>query len=177
MSHLFDRLPRPQRHGAAAAALGLTVLVLLAGCGDDESGSETGSATDSTVTGRSTFSATIASNVDTTDQRTGNLLGIQTSLLAVLASSDPVAACETYATTKYVRSAFGDLDGCKGAMSSGSAARGVYTSSFKVDGDTATAVAFPKGGALAGEKIEVTLIKDGSLWKVDVVRSDVPVGP
>jgi hypothetical protein len=76
-----------------------------------------------------------------------------------------------------VTAAFGDLSGCRAAQTSGGAAKSVDASGLSVDGETARATVVPAGGPSAGEKIEVTLVKDGHVWKVDSAKANVPVGP
>jgi hypothetical protein len=103
---------------------------------------------------------------------------IRSAITAVFASGDPVAACETYATASYVAQAFGDLDGCKAAQTSGGRARAVTMTRIVVNGDKATALAVPIGGPSADEAIDVSLVKDADTWKVDsTVAPNVAVGP
>jgi hypothetical protein len=35
----------------------------------------------------------------------------------------------------------------------------------------------PKGGVYSGEKLTVTMVKEGDDWKIDAVKSNAPVGP
>lgn len=171
------RYPRSPRHGAAAAAL---VVALLAGCGggtSDTSGSDVGV----TTVGTDAASATVAPPPPPAAPTAGAARSdeslIRGAVTAVFASGDPAAACEKYATSAYVASAFGDLSGCQAAQQSGAAAKGVTISGVVAGGDTATAVAVPSGGPSDGETVELTLVKDGAIWKVDSAKADVPVGP
>jgi hypothetical protein len=163
-------LPRLERHGAAAVAV--VAVVVLGGCGSDDSGSaESGS----TSTGGSTWSVTVANNMDAKpDGEVGQALK---AITEVLGGADRVAACETYATTNYVTTAFGDIDGCKAAISAGASSKGLEISTPDISGDSATSIVTPQGGPSAGEKIHVTLVKDGDVWKVDTAKANVPVGP
>jgi hypothetical protein len=171
------RYPRAPRHGAAAAAL---VVALLTGCGGGSG--DTGS-TDVGVTtaGTDTVSATDATAPPPAAPTAGAARSdeslIRGATAAVFASGDPAAACEKYATPAYVASAYGDLSGCRAAQQAGAAAKRVAVSGVAIDGDSATAVAVPGGGPSDGEKIELTLVKDGAIWKVDSARANVPVGP
>jgi hypothetical protein len=169
------RYPRSPRHGAAAAAL---VVALLAGCGGgDTSSSDVGV----TTVGTDTAAATVAPAPTPAAPIAGAARSpeslIRGAITAVFASGDPAAACEKYATPAYVASAYGDLSGCRAAQQSGAAAKGAAISGVVVGGDTATAVAVPSGGPSDGEKIELTLVKDGAIWKVDSAKANVPVGP
>jgi hypothetical protein len=166
-------LPHLERNGAAAVAV--FAVALIAGCGGDSNNSGTTAPTAAGTT--STWSATIANNLGTNGTGSDVFL-IQKSILSVFASRDATAACETYATSKYVSTAFGDIAGCKAAQTAGGSATSVKATGFKVSGDTATATVVPTGGPSSGEKINVSLVKDGGTWKVDsAVAPNVPVGP
>jgi hypothetical protein len=171
------RYPRAPRHGAAAAAL---VVALLAGCGGG-SGDTGSSDVGVTTAGTDTVSATVAPAPPPAAPTAGAARSdeslIRGAISAVFASGDPAAACEKYATPAYVASAYGDLSGCRAAQQAGAAANGVTTTGVLVSGDSAKAVAVPSGGPSDGEKIELTLVKDGAIWKVDSARANVPVGP
>jgi hypothetical protein len=163
-------LPGIERYGAAAAVL---AIVFFAGCGGDSSDStEPASTTTAGSTSGATWTATIANNLGNGDQAQA----IQ-ALTAVFGSPDPVAACETHATSNYVTTAFGDVDGCKAAIEAGASSKEIHFSPPTINGDSASAVVTPSGGPSAGEQIHVTLVKDGDVWKVDSAKSDVPVGP
>lgn len=171
------RYPRAPRHGAAAAAL---VVALLAGCGGG-SGDSGSSDVGVTTAGTDTAGATVAPAPPPAGPTAGAARSdeslIRGAISAVFASGDVPAACEKYATSAYVASAYGDLSGCQAAQQSGGAAKRVAVSGVAIDGDSATAVAVPSGGPSDGEKIELTLVKDGAIWKVDSARANVPVGP
>lgn len=166
------RHPRDSRHGAAAAAL---VVALLAGCGGGSGGLEDLGVTTVVTDTAATVAAPPAAPTAGVARSDESL--IRGAITAVFASGDPAAACEKYATLSYVATAYGDLSGCQAAQQAGAAARGVTTTGIVVSGGTATAVAVPIGGASAGERIELTLVEDGAVWKVDSARANVPVGP
>jgi hypothetical protein len=169
LRHVRRGPPRIERHGATAVAV--FAVALIAGCGGDSN--EPGSTASTAAGTTSTRSATIAN-----DSTQNDLVLIQKSILAVFASGDPTAACETYATAKYVSTGFGDISGCKAAQTAGGSATSVKATGVKVSGDTATATVVPTGGPSSGETINVRLVKDGGTWKVDsAVAPHVPVGP
>lgn len=173
MRHLRNRLPRLERDGAPALAVLAIVLAAAGGCGGggDDGGASTAPApagTDSVPAAATGAAATGAPD----DKKL-----ISAAINAVFASGDPVAACETYATASYVATAFGDLSGCRAAQSSGAAARSVLVSKVKISEGSAAAVAVPTGGANSGERIDLTLVRDGAAWKVDSGHANVPVGP
>lgn len=99
------------------------------------------------------------------------------ALTTVFGAHDAVAACAIYATSKYVTTAFGDVDGCKAAIAAGASSNELHFSPPAITGETATSVVTPKDGPSAGEAIHVTLVKDGDIWKVDSAKANVPVGP
>jgi hypothetical protein len=165
----------PRLEGYGAAAVAVIAGVLFAGCGGDSNKS---GATASTAAGTtSKRSPKTADNLGT-DGTQSDLFLIQKSLLAVFASGDPAQACETYATGKYVTTAFGDTEGCKAAQTAGGSAKSVKATNFTVSNETATATVVPTGGPSAGEKIDVRLVKDAGTWKVDsAVAPNAAVGP
>ncbi|MGZ5333285.1 MAG: hypothetical protein ACXWD7_05195, partial [Solirubrobacterales bacterium] len=99
------------------------------------------------------------------------------SIEAVFVSADPVQACETFVTEAYVTEAFGDASGCRAAQVPAAAATSVDVSRVEVSGDGATAIAVPHGGPSDAQSVHVALRRDEGVWKVDSLRSDVPVGP
>lgn len=171
------RYPGDPRHGAAAAAL---VVALLAGCGGGSSGAEdlgvTTLATDTGSAPTTTVPASPPAAPSAGAARSDESL-IRGAITAVFVSGDPAAACEKYATPAYVAEAYGDLSGCQAAQRAGAAARAVTMTGIVVSGDSAKAVAVPIGGASADERIELALVKDGAIWKLDSAKANVPVGP
>ncbi|MFN2612299.1 MAG: hypothetical protein ABR536_02890 [Solirubrobacterales bacterium] len=168
------------RHAAAPVAF--LALALLAGCGGGSGGSQDlGATTGATDSGSAIVTTapavTAAPAAPTAGVARSDESLIRGAITAVFVSGDPAAACDKAATRNYVVSAFGDLSGCRAAQRSGAAAKAVTMSGIAVEGDTARAVAVPTGGPSAGQRIELTLVKDGTSWKVDTASSDVPVGP
>ena len=102
---------------------------------------------------------------------------IDLAIKGVLASGVPGLACSRYATKRHVERTFGSRTGCVQSTVPGSAASSVEVRKVDIDGAEATATALPTGGPSGGERIEVALIRSGGLWKVDSLRSNVPVGP
>ena len=79
-------------------------------------------------------------------------------------------------TERYVKAAYGDVQGCEAAIAS-QPAFDVAVSDIEVSGDTATAKAVPDGGPNKGETIRVELVNEGGTWKVDSAVSNAPPGP
>lgn len=169
-------LGRTRRHGgdgARAVALVAASLIAVAGCGGDDDGGEPEPAPVTTGTAPPTQSA--PTQPATTGESDEQL--IRAAIEGALASGDPSRACDRSVTQAYVVSVYGDRAGCDAAQASGGAAKSVRASGIAISGDEATAVAVPAGGPSNGESLDVSLVREGETWKVDSLRSDIPVGP
>ena len=102
---------------------------------------------------------------------------IAMAVRGVLASGDPDLACRKYATVRFLATSFGGLAGCRAATNPRSAAESVRLRGLVVDGSRARVVAIPRGGTSSGQRVKVTLVVVGPNWRVDSLRSNVPVGP
>jgi hypothetical protein len=102
---------------------------------------------------------------------------IRRALNGFFTSSDPAIVCEGAVTVRFLREAFGDRRGCVDAQTAGSAARTLEIKRTDGTADSVTAVAVPAGGPNGGERLEIDLVRDGRDWRIDGIRSDVPVGP
>lgn len=166
-----DRSLRHRGHGAAAAAL---AVVVLAGCGggeDQRSGTTSATITDSLPASTQPTATKSGRSTDT------DALLITESISAVFTSADPAKACEDYVTKAYVEKTFGDAEGCGAAQVPAAAANSVDVSAIRVSGDRATADAAPHGGPSNGQSVHVALVYEDAAWRVDSLKSDVPVGP
>ncbi len=102
----------------------------------------------------------------------------------MLVSGDSKKACGSgYVTPHYLEAAYGGKQGCLQAQSAHSAAKSLRIGDV-IRPDTASspppvaiAKVVPSGGLYDGEKITVSLVKEGGDWKVDELRSNAPVGP
>jgi len=102
---------------------------------------------------------------------------ITIAVRGVLASGDPDLACRKYATVRFLAESFGGLAGCRAATNPRSAATSVRLRGLVVNGNRARVVAIPRGGTSSGQRVRVTLVVRGDVWRVDSLRSNVPVGP
>jgi hypothetical protein len=153
----------------------VTVLFLaIGGCGGDD-GDDNGGGEAATVASETAAQTQPASTATPASAQSDEQL-IRAAIEGALASGDPARACERFVTEAYVVTTYGDRAGCDAAVPSG-AARSVKVSAIAVSGDTATAVAVPSGGPSTGERLDVSLVREGDVWKVDALRSNVPVGP
>lgn len=180
------RHARDSSHGAAAAAV--LVALAIAGCGgDDEPGGDTndgdgrGAVTSPSAPAEPGLST--APGPETAPEPPKPEAGlppearVDLAIKGVLASAVPQLACRRYATERYVKKAFGDRQGCLRSTVPASAAAYLKVTGVEIDGEKATARALPSGGPSDGEKIDVELVRQGGIWKVDSLRSNVPVGP
>lgn len=181
---------RRGRHGGASALATATLAAAaIAGCGGGGDSSTTTPATTSAAGSSSTTTTTAKGTTTGTGSASpfggggGAAKGHSVSdvLDAVLTSGDPDKACGTdYVTEDYLSKAYGGEQGCVQAQTAGSAAKSVDIEGL-VGGSgqagTATVKVVPKGGVYDGEKITVSLVKDGQDWKIDSVKSNAPVGP
>ena len=103
---------------------------------------------------------------------------IVTTLEAVLAGSDPVRACGDSVTERFLRRSYGDAAGCEAAQKAAKPANQAGVSEIVIQPDSvAQARARPKGGIYDGQELRAELVLDGDAWKLDSLRSNVPVGP
>jgi hypothetical protein len=96
--------------------------------------------------------------------------------IALNGSAQSICSGAGAVTSRYVRSAYGDEQGCEAAIKR-LPVFDVEVSDIKVQGDTATAKAVPDGGPNKGETIKVELVREGGVWKVDSAVSNAPPGP
>ena len=81
-------------------------------------------------------------------------------------------------TERYLRQAYGGARGCEAAQADSKPAERVGVSRIVVLPDSvAQASAQPHGGIYDGETLRAELGLDDGLWKLDSLRSNVPVGP
>jgi hypothetical protein len=97
---------------------------------------------------------------------------------AVFESGDPDKACASrYVTEHYLSAAYGGRSGCVQAQARGTAARYVHLAAEAQSGTKVIVKAVPHGGLYDGERLTVTLVKEGDAWKIDSLKSNEPVGP
>ena len=103
---------------------------------------------------------------------------IMKTLEAVLAGSNPAAACNELVTERFLRRSYGDTAGCEAALRSAEPAQDAGVEDIVVHPDSvAQARALPKGGIYDSQKLRAELVLDEETWKLDSLRSNVPVGP
>jgi hypothetical protein len=152
----------------------LAAALVLASCGGGDSGSTSATSNASSTTSSASESSTTTSAKQEGDhptiERAGNP---RFTLETVLARG----ACGNYVTDHFVEVAYGSEQACEQATKSGGTASSIEVRSLDTSGNTATATVIPKGGPSSGDKLTVELVNEGGIWKVDSLKSNVPVGP
>lgn len=158
-----------------ALAAVIAVAPGLAACGDDDSQAPAPAETGSSVSGTSTVSAEAAEpSADPVDDEAE----IVKTLEIVLAGSDPASACGDSVTERFLRRSYGDASGCEAAQKGATPAKDAGVTQVVIQPDSvAQALARPKGGIYSGQKLRAELVLDDDVWKLDSLRSNVPVGP
>jgi hypothetical protein len=173
---------RGRRAGAASLVATAIACAALAGCGGGGGGG-TSSATTTSARGGTSGQGTSTTAGSPFGSGGGTAKGHTVSdvLDAVLTSGDPDKACGTdFVTERYLSAAYGGEQGCVQATKSQSAAdsldiQGLAGESAKPGSVSVTVV--PHGGVYDGEKITVSLVREGPEWKIDALKSNAPVGP
>ena len=178
---------RPHRAGTAALAAGALAVVALAGCGGggnekSSAGSRSPAGTSSTASATTHTSVTSRSTTSTGTGGEGEAKGAHTTTRqavdAVLLSIDQSKTCSRrYVTRHYLQVAYGGLAGCATAPTPPHAARSLRSYHERMSAGHASVTTRPVGGIYDGEKITVSLVKEGGDWKVDALKSNAPVGP
>ncbi len=173
------------------ALLTLAVAALLSGCGgDDDATAPTTTVsipTSATTTTADESTAPVAPDDSAGTPEAADDPGadrpraVEDVVAAVLTGSEKAATiCDDLVTAEYVKTAYGDREGCIAAQDPGSLAESVQVSDVQESGDAATAVARPVGGPYDGVDVEVSLVAATDLedaWLVDSLFADVPAGP
>lgn len=162
--------------------LAVGAALLLASCGDDDGPLQT---TAPAVTGAEEIAplaapdATEAGASGAASEATpGDREAIAATLRTVLTSTAPAQVCEALVTERYVREAFGDRAGCARAQVEADAASEASVGRIIVlPSSTAQASVMVRGGLYDGDRLRAELVLEGEDWKLDSLRSNVPVGP
>ena len=85
--------------------------------------------------------------------------------------------CDVFVTERYVRTAYGAREGCLAAQRPGALADSVRGRPVRRNADEASVTVVPSGGPYDGIEVEVELIREGGLWRVDSLKADIPAGP
>ncbi len=174
------------------AIIAPVLVVLLAGCGDSDSGSDEPTTISVAAPAATTTSAAESTTPVAPDDSAGDPAEADTPgadrprtvedvVSAVLTGSEtPEVICDQLVTAEYVKTAYGAREGCLAAQQPGSLADTVEIADVQEADDTATAVAVPSGGPYDGVEVEVELVAATDLagaWAIDSLLADVPAGP
>lgn len=154
------RAPAPAAPAVLLVVLGLIVI----GCGEKSEPPTTGK---------------VITQSTTAQDGAADLAAAQAAADAFLASPNAAAVCDKGITPKLLKRAYGDRKGCLKARKPAALAKDVRITAAKLGPDgTATVVASAAGGVYGkGEKLTMTVVRDGGRWRVDVVKSNAKVGP
>lgn len=166
---------RLRRRVAALAAV-IAVAPGLAACGDDESSQAPApAATGTNESGAETVS--VEADEPAADPIDDEAEIVKT-LEVVLAGGDPASACGDSVTERFLRRSYGDVAGCEAAQKAAKPANDAGVSEVVISPESvALALAHPKGGIYDGQELRAELVLDDDIWKLDMLRSNVPVGP
>jgi len=154
-------------------ALAALVLAFGTGCGEKEEPATTGPVVEQTTSGGTGTTTTTPGGGGQSDQQS-----VTTSATDFLTLPGE-EVCDTGITDALLRSVYGDRAGCVAARTQQSLAESVQVEVVRVEQGIATLTADARGGTYgSGQKLEMTVVRDGAgTWRVDQVRSNVPVGP
>lgn len=141
--------------------------------GDEESGPETAPAGAAAEPSGSTAETATAGG----GQSGGEAERIEAAVAAALISAKASEACDEAVTPGFVERAYGDRRGCAAALDPAARAEAAEVRDLEISPDAAIAVIRPIGGVYDGERLEVTLVREGDAWRVDRLEADVAVGP
>ena len=179
-----DRRPNGPRTIAALVAALATALLTAAFAGCGGGGTESGTSTSASVSTTRSASAQTPSTRSTTISTTATVKEAShpptptAAVRLLLLSSTPQTGCSSDVVTQhYLRAAYGGRGACLKAVSSKNAAKSLGAVGTRITGGTVMVTVHPVGGIYDGEKITVSLIKNGAGWQVDGIKSNAPVGP
>jgi hypothetical protein len=179
-----DRCPDGPRTIAALVAALATALLTAAFSGCGGGGSESSTSTSASVSTTRSASAQTPSTRSTTTSTTATVKEANhpptptAAVRLLLLSSTPQTGCSSDVVTQhYLRAAYGGRGACLKAVSSKNAAKSLAAVGTRIIDGTVMVTVHPIGGIYDGEKITVSLIKNGAGWQVDGIKSNAPVGP
>lgn len=174
------RLPAARRTATLAACS--LVALSLAACGSDDSPRQT---TAPAITGAADVpagdpagaAATPAEDQPAADP-VSDEVGVTRTLREVLVGGAPSKACGQLVTQRYVKRAFGGRRGCVNGQTAATRAARIRVGAVVISPEAvASASVRASGGIFAGERLRAELVLQDGTWKLDSLRSNVPVGP
>lgn len=155
-----------------------TAVLLLAGCGEKSEPPTTGPVVTQTTTGGYTASTTSTTTAPDDNGQTDRQF-VSQAAVSFLAGPNAERVCDSGVTPAFLKKAYGNRSGCIAARKPASLAHSVRLSEIQIQQGTATLTADAKGGVYGkGQKLKMGLVRDGTgAWRVNTVKSNVPVGP
>jgi hypothetical protein len=93
-------------------------------------------------------------------------------------SNDPKLVCGSLVTEAFLTDSFGGKEGCVLAQPSIVPSTDVQVlDDFGAGEERLTVAVVPKGGVYGGQEVDVTLLLVDGAYRIDRLRSQVPVGP
>jgi hypothetical protein len=163
-----------------AAPIAVIVAVgLLAGCGEKSEPPTTGPVVTQTTTGGGTTSTTDTDTTAPDDNGQSDQQFVSQAAISFLSGPNAARVCDSGITPAFLKKAYGNRSGCIAARKPASLADSARLSDIQIKQGTATLSADAKGGVYGkGQKLNMGLVRDGTgVWRVDTVKSNVPVGP
>ncbi len=171
-----------------ASAAALAAALAVGGCGGGSSSSSSSSLstvkspkreTRSGPTTTTTSSKPPESTQSDSTQATHHALPTKaspTQIVRVALTSAEPAVCTLY-TPALLDKSFGGVQGCRASVRSGGRADSVEIVKSSTKGHRALVVAVPHGGPSSAQKLQMTLVREGGDWRLQSIKSNVPVGP
>lgn len=153
----------------------LTAALVLAACGESDSGDDTGA---STAPAEASTASDSDAGADDEAPGVSDQQQVQDAITALLTDPDKEFVCNEVFSQELLETAYGDLQGClNGRAPEGLADSVKGFGTIEVSGDTATAEVVPGGGLYDGATVEIEAVRDGGDWRIDQFVADLPVGP
>lgn len=154
-----------------AAVIACLVLAVAAfGCGEKDEPATTGAVVTESTTSTSTTTTTTTVK-DRPDPR---------ELVSYFLTGTPASGldiCSEGLTSSFLKQAYGGRPGCVASRKPSALAKQAAIISGAESGSRATVVVKATGGVYGGDRLTVTLVKQGDQWLIDDIKSDAPVGP
>jgi hypothetical protein len=149
----------------------------LVGCGgSDDTSTQTISVT--TPTASTSTSTTSTAGGDTAPAGPGDGAGapIEAAAGVLTTHATPEQACGSFVTEQFIETAYGGKENCIAARKDQPLASKIAVDQSS-EQTTSRLVVIPDGGPYDGAKVVVDIVQDGSSYRVDGLKADVPAGP
>ncbi len=153
-------------------------LAILAGCGEKDEPETTGPVVTAETSTTGTTGSTTTDTTTTTSPKDQSPTSAPRAAQAFLSSPDAALVCDAVLSPEFLRKAYGDRAGCIAGRRPATLACPNSKLEVGPESNAGTRVdAQPQGGVYDGEKLTILVIRAGSAYLVDDVKSNAPVGP